>query len=183
MRQRLGAIAVLLALWPACAAQTGARATPQGRVGVRAKGRLGVVVTERGRARTLDLTKHVDAMRIEDVSVLFLSRAGGFTYLVLDVCGLSKVPPDDRQCGAGTECNVVWLKLDGAWRVRDAKNERYESCWAPVTSEEGPKVSGRRMTLVLDDFREEMHREVTYDADNPEAGLAVKQTPIPKSNP
>ena len=184
MREIFGAAAVLLALCLACAAQTGARATPpQGRVTVRAKGRLGVVVTERGRAHTLDLTKHVDAMRIEDVSVLFLSRAGGFTYLLLDVCGLSKVPPDDRQCGAGIECNVVWLKLDGAWRVLDAKNERYESCWAPITSEEGPKVAGRRLTLVLEDLREEMRREVTYDADAPEAGLSVRRTPLPKTTP
>ena len=183
LRHRLGAIAVLLALCLACAAQTGARATPQGRVSVRAKGRLAVVVTERGRAHTLDLTKHVDAMRIEDVSVLFLSRAGGSAYLLLDVCGLSKVPPDDRQCGAGTECNVVWLKLDSAWRVREARNERYESCWAPITSDEGPKVEGRRMTLTVEDLREEVRREVAYDADNPEAGLTVKQTPLPKTNP
>lgn len=173
----LGAAAALLSLLLACAdaAQTGVR--------VRAKGRRAVVVTERGRARTLDLKKHIDAMRIEKASALSLSRAGGFTYLLLDVCGLSKVPPDDRQCGAGVECNVVWLKLDAAWRVRDAENERYESCWAPVTSEEGPRVSGRRMTLVLEDLREEVRREVTYDVDDPSAGLTVRRTPLPKTNP
>ena len=158
-------------------AQTGVRVT------VRAKGRRSVVVSERGRAHTLDLTQRIDAARIEEVSVLLLSRAGGFTYLLLEVCGLSKVPPDDRQCGAGTECNVVWLKLDSAWRINSAQNQRYESCWAPVTSDEGPKVQGRLMTLTLEDFREEVRREVTYDADNPEAGLTVKQTPIPKTTP
>lgn len=164
-----------------CAA--GAGAAPQGPVRVRAKGRQAVVVTERGRAHTLDLSKQIDAARIEKASALLLSRAGGFTYLVLDVCGLSKVPPDDRQCGAGVECNVIWLKLDGAWRVRGAQNQRYESCWAPITSEEGPKVEGRRLTLTLEDLREEVRREVAYDADSPEAGLTVKQTPIPKTNP
>ena len=176
-------IVVLFALCLACAAQAGAGAAPQGAVRVRAKGRRAVVVTERGRAHTLDLTGQIDAMRIEEVSATFLSRAGGFTYLLLDVCGLSKVPPDDRQCGAGIECNVVWLKLDAAWRVRGAQNQRYESCWAPITSEEGPKVQGRRLTLVLEDLREEVRREVAYDADNPDAGLNVKQTPIPKTNP
>ena len=153
------------------------------KVSARAKGRRTIVVTERGRSHTLDLTKHIDAARIEDVSVLFLTRAGGFAYLLLDVCGLSKVPPDDRQCGAGVECNVVWLKLDGTWRVRDAQNARYESCWAPVTSDEGPKVEGRRMTLVLEDFREEVRREVAYDADNPAAGLTVRQSALPKTAP
>ena len=173
---------MLFALCVACA-QTGAGAAPQGSVKVRAKGRRSVVVTERGHAHTLNLTEQIDAARIEEVSVLFLSRAEGFTYLLLDVCGLSKVPPDDRQCGAGTECNIVWLKLDGAWRVRGAQNQRYESCWASVSSEEGLKVQGRHLTLVLDDFSADVHREVAYDADNPEAGLTVKQTPIPKTTP
>jgi len=182
LKQRGAVFGLLFALCLACAAQAGAGAAPQA-VKVRAKGRRAVVVTERGRAHTLDLTEQIDAMRIEKVSATFLSRAGGFTYLLLDVCGLSKVPPDDRQCGAGIECNVVWLKLDAAWRVRGARNQRYESCWAPVTSDEGPKVAGRRLTLTVEDFRAEVRREVTYDADNPEAGLAVKQTPLPQTSP
>jgi hypothetical protein len=172
---------LLLALCVACAAGAQTGAAPQGPVKVRAKGQRSVVVTERGRAHTLDLTGQIDAMRIEEVSAPLVSRAGGFTYLLLDVCGLSKVPPDDRQCGAGTECNVVWLKLDAAWRVRGAQNQRYESCWAPVTLDDEKKFEGRRLTFAVDDFREEVRREVTYDADNPEAGLTVKQTPLPKT--
>ncbi|HEX6184475.1 MAG TPA: hypothetical protein VFZ44_11385 [Pyrinomonadaceae bacterium] len=180
------AAAALLSLFlcVVCAAPSpsGASRVAQGRVSVRAKGRTSIVLTERGRAHTLDLTKHIDAMKIEDVSVLLLTQRGESAYLLLDVCGLSKMPPDDRQCGAGIECNVVWLKLDRARRVRDAQNARYESCWAPITSEEGPKVSGRRMTLALEDLREEVRREVTYDADSPEGGLKVTQSAIPKSN-
>ncbi len=168
--------ALLFAVCLACAAQADA-------VRVRAKGRRAVVVTERGRARTLDLKEQIDAMRIEEVSAPLVSRAGGFTYLLLDVCGLSKVPPDDRQCGAGIECNVVWLKLDAAWRVRGAQNQRYESCWAPISLQDEKKVEGRRLTFTVEDFRDEVRREVTYDADNPEAGLTVKQTPLPKTNP
>ena len=176
------AAAALSLLCLAFAAQ-GAGLVPQGRVTARAKGRRSVVILERGRSHALDLTKHIDAARIEEVTAPFLTRAGGFAYLVLDVCGMSKETPDDRQCGAGTECNVVWLKLDGAWRVRGAQNVRYESCWAPVTSEEGPKVSGRRMTLAVEDFRDEVRREVSYDADSPEAGLVVRQSAIPKPTP
>jgi hypothetical protein len=181
------AAALLLSLCLACAASAppaGASRAAQGRVAARVRGRRSVVVSERGRPpHTLDLTKHVDAARVEDVSVPFLTRRGEFAYLLLDVCGLSKVPPDDRQCGAGIECNVVWLKLDRAWRVRDARNVRYESCWAPITSDEGPKVAGRRLTLTVDDLREELRREVSYDADSPEAGLTVREYAIPKTNP
>src|ERR1700755_3290564 len=140
-------------------------ASAQERVKVRAKGHGSVVVTERGRAHNVDVSKQIDAAHIEDASVLFLTRKDGFVYLVLTVCGLSKLPPDDRQCGAGIECNLVWLKLDGRWRALDAKSERYESCWAPITSDEGPKVKGRLLTLEFDDLRENLRHEVTYDAD------------------
>ncbi|MFN2414556.1 MAG: hypothetical protein ABR603_05380 [Pyrinomonadaceae bacterium] len=68
-------------------------------------------------------------------------------------------------------------------RVADTRNVRYESCWAPITSDEGSKVAGRRLTLKLDDLREEVRREVSYDADSPEAGLSVKESAVPKSNP
>ncbi|MFL6333449.1 MAG: hypothetical protein ACJ754_09100 [Pyrinomonadaceae bacterium] len=183
MKQLGFVILVLLALSLVCAAGTQTGAAPQGAFKVRPKGRLSVVVTERGRAHTINLTEQVDAMRIEKASTLFLSRAGGFTYLVLDVCGLSKVPPDDRQCGAGVECNVVWLKLDAAWRVRGAQNQRYESCWAPITLEDEMKVEGRRLSFAVEDFRKEVRREVTYDADHPETGLTVKESPVPKTNP
>jgi hypothetical protein len=172
-----------LCLVCAAAPPPGAGRAAQGGVRVRAKGRRSVVLTERGRPHTIDLNGHIDATKIEDVSVLLLTRRGELAYVLLDVCGLSKMPPDDRQCGAGIECNVVWLKLDRARRVRDAQNARYESCWAPITSDEGPKVSGRRLTLALEDLREEVRREISYDADSPEGGLKVTQSAIPKSTP
>jgi hypothetical protein len=155
-------------------------ASAQGRVKVRAKGHGSIVVTERGRARTLDISKQIDAAHIEDADVLFITRKGGFVYLLLEVCGLSRFPPGDRQCGAGIECNLVWLKLDERWRALDAKSERYESCWAPITSEEGPKVKGRLLTLEFDDLRENLRHEVTYDADAPERGLKSATRPLPE---
>lgn len=157
-------------------------ASAQVKVKVRAKGHTSVVVTERGRAHTLKLTEQLDAAHIEDASVLFLTRKGGFVYLVLSVCGLSRFPPGDRQCGAGIECNLVWLKLDGRWRALESKSERYESCWAPITSEEGPKVKGRLLTLVYEDLRENLRHEVTYDDDKPEQGLKSETKPLPEQN-
>lgn len=149
----------------------------------RAKAGRAVVVTERGRSHTLDLTSEIDAARIEDVSAPFLTHKDGFVYLILDVCGPSKVPSDDRQCGAGTECNLVWLRLDRSWKKVDAGAERYESCWYPVTSDGGVRVEGRRLSLEFDDLREETHCVVTYDADRPERGLSVERKPLPKPTP
>jgi hypothetical protein len=154
-----------------------AHASAQGKVRARAKGRS-VVFTERGRAHTVNFWEKIDAARIEDASVLFLTRKGGFVYLVLSVCGPSKVPSDDHECGAGVECNLVWLKLDERWRIQDSKSERYESCWAPITSDGGPKAAGRRLTLEYDNLRDNLHHVVTYDSDAPEQGLQSATEPL-----
>lgn len=172
---------IVVLLLSACLAAAPSAWAQRGAVGVRrAKARRAVVVTERGRSHTLDLTKEIDAARIEDVSAPFLRRKGGFVYLVLDVCGPSKVRPDDRQCGAGTECNIVWLKLDGRWKKLDAKSERYESCWYPVTSETGPRVRGGRLVVMTEDLRDWVRREINYDGRRPEDGLTFKFWAIPK---
>ena len=139
-----------------------------------------LVLIERGRSHALDLADKVDAARIEDATLLFADRRGEFLYLLLSVCGSSKSKPDDRQCGAGVECNLVWVKLGDDWKVGDSKSERYESCWQPITSDDGPKVTGRRLVLVLEDFSESVRREVNYDADRPEEGLTFKSSAIPK---
>lgn len=178
-----------LALCLSCVTVAGvsAVAAPQRRatnkITVRTKGRTGIVVKERGRAHALNLAKHIGAARIEEASILFLTREGESVYLVLQVCGPSKMQPDDRQCGAGVECNLVWLKLDNRWNERDVKSELYESCWLPVTSDDGPKIKGRRLTLEIDNLREWVHKEVGYDADNPSEGLTFKFFTISKGDP
>ena len=138
-----------------------------------------LVVTERGRAHALALGEHVSAARVEDAEVLFKSTAGGAVYLLLDVCGWSKSRQDDRQCGAGTECDLVWVKLDARWRVLDAKSARYESCWSSITSADGYKIDGRALTITFDNFREDVKVKLTYDAGRPERGLVVEQSPLP----
>ena len=63
---------VLLGARPAATTAAGAqrRVAPE-TVSVRVRGRGAVVVTERGRSHGLDLTRNVDAAKIEDASVLF----------------------------------------------------------------------------------------------------------------
>jgi hypothetical protein len=156
------------------------RASSQGpRVRVSRDGRS-ISLVERGRAHALPLAEQVGAARIEDAKLLFVTRRGEFTYLLIDVCGASKRRPDDRQCGAGQECDILWVKLDRRRKVSEAKSERYESCWLPVTSEDGPRIIGRRLTLVLDNLREWVRKEVGYDAERPEEGLTFEFFTIPK---
>ena len=157
-------------------------ASNQPRLRVSRDGR-NVAFVERGRAHTLTLDDKVGAARIEEAKLLFVTRRGEFTYLLVDVCGLSKRTPDDRMCGAGQECNVVWVKLDRRRKVADARSELYESCWLPITSEDGPEIVGRKLLLKVDDLREWLRKEVTYDADRPEKGLTVKSSPMPGQRP
>ncbi len=166
---------VLSAAWVAAPGIVAQRRAP----GLRVRGRgQTLLLSERGRTHTLRVADKVDAARITDASVIFESRAGGFVYLLLDVCGTSKEKPDDRQCGAGVECNLLWLKLDARRRVADANSFRYESCWAPITSDERYLVQGRTLRATVQDFREQLEYTLTYDADRPEQGLRTQQSPL-----
>ncbi|HVF56595.1 MAG TPA: hypothetical protein VM934_10620 [Pyrinomonadaceae bacterium] len=147
---------------------------------VRVRGK-GLVLVSQGRSHALDVADKVDAARIEDVTLLFADRRGASLYLLLSVCGSSKLRPDDRQCGAGVECNLVWVKLGDDWKVKDSRSVRYESCWMPITSDEGYKISGRLLHLEYSDLRENLHYKVSYDSDNPEKGLSVEESRLPET--
>jgi hypothetical protein len=155
---------------------------PENGIKLRVSGRR-VIVRERGVSHALDIWKHVEAAKIEDAREIFLTRKGTLIYLLLDVCGPSKAKPDEHECGAGQECDLIWLKLDDAWREQGAKSVRYESCWQPITSYDGLKLSGRAASLEYDDLRDNTQHELAYDADKPEEGLKDESTPLPKDKP
>lgn len=139
-----------------------------------------VIVTERGRAHTLRLLDKVSAARLEGALVYFKSTADdGTIYLVMSVCGWSKRTQDARHCGLGTECDLVWLKLDARWRIQDLKPIRYESCWSPTTSDEDVQTTARTLSLTFDNFSEDARFKVTYDAAQPERGLVIERSPLP----
>lgn len=130
-----------------------------------------LVVKHKGKAHTLRLGDKIDAAKITSTEILFANRKGGFTYLVIDVSGQSKAKSDDRQCGAGIESNLIWIKLDAAWKIADAGSERYESCWSSITSDDGYKIKGNTLTVELDNIREDVSVKLFYNADEPEKGF------------
>jgi hypothetical protein len=123
----------------------------------------------------LNLVEQIDAARIEEASVLFAGRDGDFTYLVIDVSGMSKEKSDDRQCGAGVEANLIWLKLDAKWQIAAVDSVRYESCWASTTSDEGYKIDGKTLNIEIENFREDVFLKMSYNAEKPEKGFEKKQ--------
>src|SRR5579885_2055230 len=187
---RVAAVALLACLLLACLVSSAttlnlARAQTAKRengIKLRVIGRR-IVVRERGVSHALDIWKHIEAAKIEDPREIFLTRGGGFVYLLLDVCGPSKAKPDEHECGAGEACDLIWLELDEAWRARDAKSVRYDSCSSPIVSYDGLKVSGRDAQLEYADLRDNTQHELSYDADKPEAGLKDESKPLPKDNP
>ena len=150
-----------------------------GRTSITARGKgTKLVLKSRGKSHVFDVREQVDAAKLDDVSVLFETRRTDFTYLLIAACGSSKLKPDDHECGAGVECNLLWVKLSADWKIGDLKSVRYESCWAPVSSFDGYKITGRHLQVEYYNLREKLNYKLTYDADQPESGWAIETSPI-----
>jgi hypothetical protein len=134
-----------------------------------------LVVKHQGKAHTLKLGDKIDAAKITDTKILFANRRGALTYLLIDVSGQSKEESDDRQCGAGIESNLIWIKLDAAWKIVEAQSERYESCWSATNSDDGYKINGNLLTIELNNYRRNIDAKLSYDADAPEKGFRIEQ--------
>ena len=131
-----------------------------------------LIVRHKGKAHALRLGgDKIDAAKITDTKILFAARKDGYTYLLVDVTGDSKEKSDDRQCGAGIESNLVWIKLDGTWKIVESASERYESCWSGITSQDGYKINGDLLTIEFDNFREDVNVKLSYNAGEPEKGF------------
>jgi len=62
-----------------------------------------------------------------------------------------------------------------------ADSARYESCRAPVASDEGYHVGGRTLRLSAGAFRQRLRHVIPYDADRPERGLQRRESPLPEN--
>ena len=165
-------LAVALIFQSGALAQNGS-----GKSGIKARGRgTKLVLTSQGKKHLLDVSRNIDAAKLDDTSVLFATRRQDFLYLLVSACGPSRLESNDRQCGAGVECNLLWIKLNSAWQISEIKSVRYESCWAPVTSQEGYQVRGNSLRMEYSDFREKKEYKLTYDADRPESGFHVEES-------
>ncbi|HYO91877.1 MAG TPA: hypothetical protein VEQ40_09580, partial [Pyrinomonadaceae bacterium] len=77
-------------------AQTSAKGA---QIKLRGRGRS-ILLTSGNVRRSLNVREQTLAARLDEVKLLFVSREGSFTYLLVDACGPSKAVPDARQCGA-----------------------------------------------------------------------------------
>ena len=160
--------------------QSGAQAqNASGQSAITARGRgTRLILKSRGKAHVFEMGEKVDAAKLDDVSILFTTRRQDFTYLLVAACGPSRLESNDRQCGAGLECNLLWIKLSTGWKMADLKSVRYESCWAPISSQDGYKITGHRLQMEYYNLREKLSYQLTYDAERPESGWIIKESAI-----
>lgn len=145
---------------------------------IRARGgRLSV--SHKNKAHALNLVDKIDAAKITETEILFADRKDGFIYLVVDVSGQSKTKEDNRHCGAGTESNLIWIKLDSTWKILDSNSVRYESCWSP-TSNDNYRITDTRMSIEIQDFRNDLDINLSYNSGEPEKGFQITQKPLEK---
>lgn len=165
MRKRLSIAAFVLVSAAAVAQPT---AIP---LGARLKMRWhdGKVFFREGSAdHEIPLRAQFDAVEIDKVVLQSAKEAGDFIYLLLDVGGPSKLPRDSHQCGAGTEANLIWLKLDKNWKVLDSNSFLYDSCWHDMSSVlDPPKWTGDTLKVST------LEKVATYTYKHPEEGLKV----------
>lgn len=141
-------------------------------------GRDTVTFTESGKTHQLLIRQYFHAAHIAAVKLQSAKEAGGFIYLLLDVTGPSKDQPDNHQCGAGTEADLVWLKLDKDWKVTEGRNFPYESCWSTISSYDDPAWHGDTLSVIADYVREggsTATKEASYNYKHPDEGLKITE--------
>lgn len=114
------------------------------------------------------------AVRLDQVILQSAKEAGGFTYLLLDVTGPSKLPRDSHRCGGGNESDLIWLKLDGNWKVVAEKDFLYDSCWTDAANVDPPKWQGDTLRTATID------KVATYTYKHPDEGIKVSDAPADK---
>ena len=177
MRNQVAPIALLsVFLWLI----VGAAQTPppvRADVKLRPRGRQ-LMLTIAGHSHLLNVSAQIEAAKLDDVIPLLFTRRTDFNYLLAAACGPSKLKPDMHECGAGTECDLLWLKLTPAWRIADARVALYESCWQSTTSEDGYKIDKNSLRIEYDNFLFKHHYRLTYDAEQPEHGLVIEESAL-----
>ena len=149
--------AASLVLCAACAAAPGGTPAQKGAAAdgfrVRARGKS-LVLTERGRARVLRVADKIDAARIEEASVVFVSRAGEFVYLVLDNAATG------WEVSGGGDCRPMLVLPDwgpATWRLDpeegrpgpDATSSAEASCLSVRANITDPMIATSSNTLAI----------------------------------
>ena len=136
-----------------------------------------ITVADKHLAHTFYFEDEVEAYQIHSAKLQSAREAEGFIYLLFDVTGYSLGPSRVGRafCGSGEEKNLIWLKLDSAWKAVDKQSVLYASCTQNIAlhNEDDPAWSGDVLSFLIDDYGKKESRKIEYSLKAPDKGLQV----------
>lgn len=133
----------------------------------------GLAVLAGGRRYAVSLDGRVGTWRIDSVVTLAVATRSDTFYVLADVSGRSSGRPGGGgYCGAGTEGDLVWLKL-ARGRTREVRTAPYQSCLSSLNSENEEPYERNADSIWFEGTRLLGHRAVRirYLATEPARGL------------
>jgi hypothetical protein len=129
--------------------------------------------------KTLKLNTICDCSHIDKLDIVSQAVRSKHYYIVLFMSGPSHEGNPMSYCGAGTEENLVWLKLDKQLRIQDSKKYLIASCNLSVEKgidQKSPLTLNqqtKKMEGEFNSFSEMKQYSLSYDPAMPENGVSV----------
>ncbi len=162
------AIALAAALLPAAHAQDAD--LPQ----VRADGRRLMFGWHGGSPHRIDVSNLIRATTLDTARVLTAQRAGEVDYFVVSVSGPSTQDNPDASNAAGTETNLLWLKVK-AWKLLDAQSMLYQSYWDSLQQIGDYHFKSGILTIRFFNKRESTDYVLRYDCSRPDGKITIER--------
>lgn len=143
---------------------------------IRPEGTSFRIVKNRQKA-VIDLSEAIDAQGYFEYKVLDQTTKDNKYYLVLSVCGASRPTTPSGYCGGGTECNVIWLKLDNKLKLEDMDSVLIDSCFRNVGTVGEYKMENGILTITYREWSgsDSTNLQLSYDREAPEKGITITE--------
>jgi hypothetical protein len=125
----------------------------------------------------VDLKPFSGAAIIMTADLLFATKKGEISYVVLKLGGPTNERSGSGYCGAGYEENLVWIKSSHT-AVLDVRSVRYSSCAFSIEPIREVTPTPNGLTIEYESFSEGRKYVCTYDVATPENGLSVMSSKL-----
>jgi hypothetical protein len=141
---------------------------------VRADGRHLTFAWHGGAPHRVDISSLIHASILDTVKALAARRQGDIDYFVVSVSGPSQLFVASNAGPAGTEANLIWLKLQG-WKLLDTQSVLYQSSREYLEPVGDSYVKGGVLTVRYRNDRENMEYALRFDLEKPENRIDVEK--------
>jgi hypothetical protein len=141
---------------------------------VRCDGRRLMFGWHGGSPHRVDVSNLIRAVTLDSARVLTAQRDGDIDYFVVCVTGPSSGADPGASNAAGTETNLLWLKLK-SWKLLDAQSTLYQSYFDSLDPIGDYHLKGGVLTLRFVNRRESTDYVLHYDCSHPEDKIAISR--------